>query len=128
MSKIIRLAVFVALIMVVYGIQTASAQERIRFAKGKSSATITGTTGTDGVYYDIGAKAGQKLTVTLTPKTGVGIKIERGADEVLLREEKGGTYTVYLEEGGDFSIFLGSTNGKSKSFTITVSITKMKDI
>jgi hypothetical protein len=114
----------------IYGVQTTFAQtvKQLQFAKGKTSATVKGMTGSSGVYYNLRAKAGQKITVTLAPKSGVGIKIEKGAEEVLLREERGGTYTVYLEEGGDFSIFLGSINHKSQAFTLTVSITKMKDI
>jgi hypothetical protein len=130
MKRIINLTLILAIMVIIYGVQTASAQteKQLQFAKGKSSATVKGTTGTNGVYYNLRAKGGQKITVTLTPKSGIGIKIERGADEVLLREESGGTYTVYLEEGGDFSIFLGSVNHKSQAYTLTVSITKMKDI
>lgn len=109
-------------------IASAQTEKRIQFAKGKSSATVKGTTGENGVYYNLGAKSGQKVTVTLTPKTGIGIKIEKGAGEVLFEEQRGGTYTIYLEESGDFSIFLGSTNGKSRDYTLTVAITKMKDI
>ena len=130
MKKRMNLRLILGTIIFIIGVSSVSAQteKRIQFSKGKSSATVKGTTGTDGIYYNLGAKAGQKVTVTLIPKTGVGIKIERGAGEVLLEEQKGGTYTVYLEDDGEFSIFLGSTNGKSKVFTLTVSITKMKDI
>jgi len=130
MKKIVDLGFVLATLIFIFGVSSLLAQteKRIQFAKGKSAATVRGVTGTDGVYYNLGAKAGQKITVTLTPKSGIGIKIERGAGEVLLEEQRGGTYTIYLEENGDFSIFLGSTNGKSKSFTLTVSITKMKDI
>jgi hypothetical protein len=125
-----KLLIIIAFAFILGGVETASAQteKRIQFAKGKSSATVRGTTGEYGVYYNLGAKSGQKVIITLTPKSGVGIKVEKGGDEVLLEEQRGGTFTIYLEESGDFSIFVGSTNGKSKAFTMTVSITKMKDI
>jgi hypothetical protein len=46
----------------------------------------------------------------------------------LLREEKGGTYEVGLEENGNYTIFIGSPNNKSMAFTLTVSIIKLADI
>jgi hypothetical protein len=69
--------------------------------------------------------------LTLTPRSGVGIKVETDGTyghQVLLREERGGTYEVGLEESGDYTIFLGSINGKSAPFTLTVKITKLADI
>ena len=61
----------------------------------------------------------------------MSIKVETtGADgqQVLLREERGGTYEVGLEQSGDYTIFIGSTSGRSVNFTLNVSITKMTDI
>lgn len=113
--------------------QSAFAQDaqRIQFAKGKSSAVVQGSTGEYGVTYVVKARSGQKLVLTLTPASGVGIKVEtEGTDgqSVLLREEKGGTYEIGLDADGDYTIFLGSTNGKSKAYTLTVKITKMTDV
>jgi hypothetical protein len=105
--------------------------KRIEFAKGKSSAVVTGTTGEYGVTYVIRARSGQKIVVDLKPVSNVGIKIEgNGSDgeQVLLREEKGGYYEVGLEESGDYTIFIGSLNHRSVSFTLTVKITKLADI
>ena len=109
----------------------AQAEQRIQFAKGKSSATVRSTTGTNGTAYVIRARSGQMLVLTLTPSAGVGIKVEkegRFGHEVLLREKAGGTYQVGLEESGDCTIFLGSTNGRTSSFTLTIKIVKMTDI
>lgn len=103
----------------------------IRFAKGKSSATIKGMTGTYGVNYVVRTKSGQKLIINLAPIKQVGIKIEtvgRNGHEVLLREEKGGVYEIGLEEGGDLTIFIGSTNHKPVAFTLTLQIAKLADI
>jgi hypothetical protein len=46
----------------------------------------------------------------------------------LLREERGGTYEIGLEESGDYTIFLGSTSGASVPFTLTVKIARLADI
>ena len=104
---------------------------RIQFAKGKTSAVVQGATGNIGKYYVLRAKSGQMILITVTPRTGVGVKVEtegRFGHQVLLREERGGTYNVGLEESGDYTIFLGSTSGKSAAFTLTVKIVKMTDI
>lgn len=128
-----NLFILLVLSIVFYGLNNVSAQtpKRIQFAKGKSSAEIKALTGTDGVYYVIGAKSGQKLVLTLSPKANLGIKVERdGTDgqSVLLREESGGTYEIGLDENGDYTIFIGSLNHKSVQFTLTVKITKLADI
>ena len=129
--KHLFITLIIALVFVV--VQAASAQEpkRIQFAKGKNSAVVTGTTGKFGTTYVVRAKSGQQLVLTLTPKTGVGIKVETTGsygEQVLLREERGGTYEVGLEETGDYTIFLGSTGRTPAGFTISVKITKMADI
>ena len=128
MKKLLSIAIFA---LVTVAVQNASAQTRIQFEKGKSSATIKASTGGDGVYYVVRAKSGQKIVLTLTPASNLGIKVETdGADgqQVLLREERGGTYEVGLEETGDYSIFVGSINHRSVPFTLTVKIVKMTDI
>ena len=110
---------------------TASAQmeNRIRFAKGKDSAVVTGLTGTNGIFYIVKAKGGQKVILKLSPLSDLGIKVEKdgtNGHEVLLREEHGGTFEIYLEENGDISIFLGSINGKSIPYNLSVKITQSK--
>ena len=128
-----QLFITLAVAVMLFAFQTAPAQEakRIQFAKGKNAAVVQGTTGNNGTTYVIRAKSGQKLVLTLTPRSGVGIKVETDGtygQQVLLREERGGTYEVGLEESGDYTIFLGSISGKSAGFTLTVKIVKMTDI
>ena len=122
-----------SVVFVLFAVLTVSAQsaKRIQFAKGKSSATVSGSTGAFGTTFVIRARSGQKIVLKLTPAVGVGIKVESGDQDgqnVLLREESGGTYEVGLERSGDYTIFIGSTNGRPANFTLTVSITKMTDI
>jgi len=132
MKKTIILSVILTAFIFIGGIQTnAQTLTRIQFAKGKSSAVVKGTTGNYGVRYVVRAKSGQKLVLNLSPTSKVGIKVEtvsRYGEMVLLREKRGGTFVVGLEESGDYTIFIGSTNNKSVPFTLTVTIKKMTDI
>ena len=125
------LTLSIAIILFAASTNPAQDAKRIQFAKGKSSATVSGATGAYGNSYVVRARSGQKIVLKLTPATGVGIKVETvGSDghQVLLREERGGTYAVGLEESGDYTIFIGATNGRSVNYTLTLSITKMTDI
>ena len=130
MKKIISLLLLLATLVFSNGFEAnAQTVKRIEFAKGKSSAIVRGNTGTTGVYYDLRVKGGQKMVLNLTPTAKVGIKVEaEGGGEVLLREERGGSYVLYFEEGKEVSIFVGSLSGKSVPFTLTVKITRMTDI
>ena len=124
MKKFLLIAIFT---LAISAVQSVSAQTRIQFEKGKSSATVKGTTGSSGVYYVVRAKSGQKIVVTLTPSSNLGIKVETDGSnghQVMLEEEKGGTYEVPLEESGDYTIFVGSINHRSVPFTLTVKIVK----
>lgn len=126
-----KLLILTILLVAISALQSTSAQTRIQFAKGRSSAVVKGSTGADGVYYVVRARSGQKIVLTLTPTANIGIKVEtEGSDghEVLLREERGGTYEVGLESDGEYTIFVGSLNHRSVSFTLTVKITKLADI
>jgi hypothetical protein len=126
-----HLSAFLVGLILFAGVAAAQDAKRIQFAKGKSSAVVSGSTGPNGITYVVRARSGQKIVLTVTPARGVGVKVERDGrfgHEVLLREERGGTYEVGLEESGDVTIFLGSTNGKGAAFTMTVKIVKMTDV
>ena len=128
-----RFISLLALLMVFVAVKSSFGQDatRIQFVKGKNAATVQGSTGAYGKTYVVRARSGQKIILTVSPRTGVGVKVETTGsygEQVLLREERGGTYEVGLEESGDYTIFLGSTNGKSAAFTLTVKIVKMTDI
>jgi hypothetical protein len=121
----------IAILMIILNVGISSAQKRIQFAKGARSTTVQGSTGEYGMTYTIRARSGQKLIVSLTPRIGVGIKVEsngRFGQTVLLREQTGGRYEIGLEESGDYTIFIGSTNGPAKTFTLTVVIGKLTEI
>ena len=126
-----KLPIIVSIALFFFAATSAPAQTRIQFAKGKSSATIKGTTGEYGITYVVRARSGQKLNLKLDPSTGIGIKVEKDGSyghEVLLREEAGGSFEVGLEESGDVTVFIGSASGRSKPFTLTITITRLTDI
>ena len=132
MKKIIILWSLLITVAVVYGVEAkAQTLKPIQFAKGKSSATVKGNTGSYGATYVVRGKSGQKLVLNLTPTAKVGIKVETNGSYgqmVLLREERSGTYEVGLEESGNYTIFIGSTNNQPVAFTLTVKIRKLADI
>jgi hypothetical protein len=109
----------------------AQAQKRIEFAKGKTSAVVSGVTGRYGVNYVVYARSGQKLVLDLSPALAVGTKVEFDGTYggmVLLREQKGGHYEIGLEESGDYTIFIGSINNKPARFRLAVKTKKLADI
>lgn len=127
-----RVIVSAFMVLAALGITVSGQSEiRIQFAKGRSSAVVKGSTGQNGTSYVIRAKQGQMLTLDVSPAAWVGIKVEtngRFGHSVLLREERGGRFEVGLEETGDYTIFIGSLNGKPVSFSMSVSIRKLADI
>jgi hypothetical protein len=130
MKKIISFSLLAVALIFANGFEAnAQTVKRIQFAKGRSSAVVRGITGSSGIYYNLRVKGGQKMMLSLSPAKGVGLKVERdGGAEVMLREERGGFYELYFEEGGEISIFVGSTGARSVPYTLTVKITRMTDI
>lgn len=84
---------------------------RVKFAKGKSSATLTGTLSNDEqMEYVFGAKAGQKITlkVTSVPKGNLFSFSVDGADNIELETELDSyaDYTFTAPQTGDYLVFV----------------------
>ncbi|MEW6127826.1 MAG: hypothetical protein AB1757_12380 [Acidobacteriota bacterium] len=130
-NLVIISALFITFVLI-GAVQTkAQAATRIQFAKGKSSATLKANTGSYGATYVVRVSPAQKMVVTLTPTAKVGIKVATegtDAEQVLLKKARGGTYEIILEEGGDYTLFIGSNNNRPVPFTLTVKITNLTDI
>lgn len=92
------------------------AQTRIRFARGRTSATISGTLrpGNAVRSYVLRAAAGQTLTATLSSGNG---KCDFNEGEY-----EDTQYSRYIEEDGDVVFSLDNHGTRSTSFTLTVSI------
>lgn len=132
MKKIFSLGLFLAALIFTNALPAnAQTARRVQFEKGKNSAVVKSMTGKYGTAYVVRAKSGQKLTLNLTPAAKIGVKVTANLSDgetVLLREEKGGDYEIGLDESGDYTIFVGSTDQKSVAFTLRVKITAMSDL
>jgi hypothetical protein len=85
---------------------------RIRFAKGRSSATVSGRIAGGGrVCYVANARAGQTLTATISSRSG----------QVRIFESGETGYRLDVEYSGDQSICVDNYRGAT-TYTLTVSI------
>ncbi len=85
---------------------------RIRFAKGRTSATLSGSVGSRrSVCYVAGARAGQTMNATVSSNNG----------KIFFEESGETSYSNYLERSGDHSFCLRNDGGSTR-YTLTVSI------
>ena len=111
MNKITLTLLFVITLISVTSINAAM-DTRIRFARGRTSATVNGTATSGGrVCYVAGARQGQTLTATLSSRTGKAQIFESGDT----------SYTLEVEQSGDQSICVDNLGGATR-YTLTVSI------
>jgi hypothetical protein len=86
----------------------ANREERVRFASGASSAELRGEVrGYDFVDYLVGARAGQRLSISLTRTSGQAFFIVRapGSDENLFDGSlSGDRFATLLPATGDYRV------------------------
>lgn len=107
--------------MAVFAVQTAT---RIRFAKGKSSATMTRTVGDSGMKdYIIRGNKGQELSATLTSacESVQIIVIDNGTGNVI-SEEPSTEYKDELPGTDDYIIRVQNSDSATCKFTLKVGI------
>lgn len=91
---------------------SAFAYTRIRFAKGRTSATVTGRVASGGrVCYFAGARVGQRFTATVSSRSG----------KVAIFESGETSYSYEVEQKGDQSVCVDNLAGAT-SYSLTVSI------
>lgn len=91
---------------------TTLADIRIKFPRGRTSATMTGRVGNGGrVCYFAGAREGQILTATVSSRTG----------KVNIFESGETSYSYKIETSGDQSVCVDNL-GRATNYTLTVSI------
>lgn len=113
MRKFISRAIAVSMIVVMTHIVSLP-QTRIRFARGRSSATVTGNIGAGGSrMYVLAARAGQTLYAR--------IRSGNGRVTITLPNGRGTTSDEYITEEGDNTVGIYNSGGATK-FTLTVSI------
>jgi hypothetical protein len=104
--------------------QRSFSEQRIRFARGKHSATLRGQVSrSQALLYKVGAKRGQSMTLRLEgdAKTRFdlsGPKDSNGQAMVSGETEWSGT----LPDDGDYKIFVFTEDRVKAPFTVTVTI------
>ncbi|WP_155897911.1 hypothetical protein [Allocoleopsis franciscana] len=90
-----------------------SRTRRIRFARGASSALVEDAVvrGTRDIYR-LGAKAGQKMTVSITSVENNAVFDIISPKQKLLKQEAT-SWTTQLPATGDYSIVVGGTRGNA---------------
>ena len=110
-----------------YGFPTGDGvTKRIKFARGKSSATVSGAViRGDRDTYILGARGGQRMTVRVTAlENNAAFQIENPHGEYLEGAGEGDdatNVTVVLPDNGDYRIIVGGTRGNA-TYKLTVSV------
>jgi len=90
------------------------AQKRIRFQRGRSSATVRGPIGPNGyTEYVIDGRAGQVMTIEITSGNGAVI--------VNAGHASGKSFSLEMT-GGDHLLSVVNTGRRATNYTMTVSI------
>ena len=114
MFKKLTLAAILLFSFVLIASTETSSQTRVRFAKGRYSATVTGTLPYN--YYReyvVRARAGQSLVAKVVSGTGM----------VVMAEDYETTYILDLNETGDYTVQIMNT-GPATWYRLTISIVK----
>ena len=138
-SSVSRLAFCTVLLATpVLGIAPVSAQpapprqEPVTFARGASSATITGQLkGDETVDYVVRAAAGQTLAVALKPSSTsayFNVLPPGSADVAMYAAQTGDPYSGMLPTDGDYKVRVylvrsAARRGTATSFTLTIGVT-----
>lgn len=132
MKKPIAIAVATIALLFACAVQAQIRTERVQFAKGASSKTITGTLkGDASVDYVVGARAGQTMSVTLKPGNASNYfnVLPPGSETALfVGSSSGNTYTGSLPADGDYRIRVylmrnAARRNEASNYTLTVGVT-----
>ena len=129
-TKKIRFVAFLLLTVAAFSFAAAASadgvQKRIKFAKGKTTTSVSGTVIRGDVdTYILGAKAGQTMTVKVTAlENNAAFQIQapdgsylRGAGET----DDAANWSGKLPASGDYKIIVGGTRGNA-SYRLRVGI------
>lgn len=115
-----RIPYFLALMMIfVMSTTDLSAQTRIKFARGATSKTVTGTIGVNsgvaGANYRkfvLNVRNGQTISATLSSRNG----------DVAFTDNDGTSLRYRADYSGDHEINIYNGGAKSSTFSLTVSV------
>lgn len=114
MVKTLSLKAFAVLMIVVMGYMEGYGQTRVRFARGRTSATVRGKLVAKGSkQYVLGAREGQTIFATVSSTNG----------RVTITGANGRGFTDYEVIADDGDNYIGIYNpGGATNFTLTISI------
>ncbi|MBA3354999.1 MAG: hypothetical protein H0U18_03490 [Pyrinomonadaceae bacterium] len=109
--KKINVKAFILISVLVVSSSDLFAQTRIRFARGTTSASVSGTLyGGETRTYVLGARRGQYLSANVSSRNGC------------VTFQNGETSASYTTISGNNHLYVGNGCGRTTSFTLTVSI------
>ena len=114
LKKWIQQIIMLAVVLLVSSVY-ASAQTRINFRRGSTSASVSGKLVIgDGKTFVLSAKRGQILTATLSS----------GSGDVRFQDGEGGTETSesFQTVAGNNYIYITNIGRRTTNFTLTISI------
>lgn len=116
LRKISAKVLLLTLIFVISASDLLAQTTRVRFARGRNSATMTGTLAANGGSrgYVLRAQRGQNLTATLSSTNGK-VDFMQGA-----RHDT--QYSMPVEQDGDVYISVDNHGGGRTRYTLTISI------
>jgi len=110
MKKLITASLLSLMVLTLY-VASASAQTRIRFARGRTSASVTSTIGRNSQRkFILAARAGQTLSANVSSRNGCVVLGNQATTE------------SYSTDRGDNWIDIFNNCGSATTFTLTVSI------
>ncbi len=111
--KKMNVKAFILILILVVSSSDLFAQTRIRFARGRTSTSVSGTVGGYGERsFVLGARYGQYLSANVSSRNGC-VKFRNGA-----------TSTSYTTDSGSNYLYLSNGCGRQTGFTLTVSISR----
>jgi hypothetical protein len=114
MQRRTALKVVALLLVLVVSSADVLAQKRIRFQRGRSSATVRGPIGGGGyTEYTVNGRAGQVMTIEITSGNGAVI-VNAGS-------ASGKSFSIDMS-GGDHLLSVVNTGRRATTYTMTVSI------
>ena len=116
MLKKIGSKILIIAMISLMSVSDSLAQVRIRFARGRTSATVSGRIppGTGVRRYVLRAMRGQTLTATLSSGNGKCDFTQGDYEDT--------QYTEYIERTGDVYFSLDNHGSRTTNFTLTVSV------
>ena len=122
MLKITGLKIIVLVLVVFSFAERSSAQTRIKFARGQSSATLRGTLAADKTReFAFKVRFGQKLSVRMIPADDdIAVEVSNYNGHVFWVEN--GFGKVVIDENGDYYVVMANRGRKAIKYSLTVTV------